>query len=248
MDGKREIRVACEGVCPRCTEGPHPKTLVVGLSRGVLLFGGPGKSMAGALATATLTCPNTALPFEVTLNVPAMAGERVAYVRVLDASDVNAEEPIPESSETTTEIPEPATIRTMVEAVAGEREPDWRVGELADWRKGSAEQARDAAGKLLAAGTAAIGAYFAILKVVAGDAVHGFHLAIAVLPAIGYLVVCVLAVTALRPVLVRIWTPDELERFIDDRLKQLNLLISAAVLVFVLSTGLAVVAFAVTLR
>jgi hypothetical protein len=222
--------------------------LVVGLSPGVLLFGGSGKSVAGALATATLTCPNTALTFEVTLDVPAMAGERVAYVRALEASDGNGEEPIPEWSETTTGIPQAATVPTMIEAVAGEREPDWRVGELADWRKGSAEQARDAAGKLLAAGTAAIGAYFAILKVVAGDSVHGFRLAIAILPAIGYLVVCVLAATALRPVLVRIWSPDEFEQFREHRLKQLNLLISAAVIVFVLSTGLAVVAFALTLR
>jgi hypothetical protein len=132
-------------------------------------------------------------------------------------------------------------------AVGRPQGENWLADELADWRKGSADQARDAAAKLLAAGTAAVGAYFAILKVVAGDAIGGSDRVIAILPAVGYLLVCVLAAVALRPVLVRVWGPDDFERFREGRLRQLNALIAVSVAVFVLSTALAVVAYIVTL-
>lgn len=135
--------------CPRCVAGPHHVELIAKFARGTLIFGGPGKASVGALATATVTCPNTGEGFEVTVEVPLAAGERVDSVMVAAPEEVT---PVGNAG---------------VAAAPNGSPVDWRADELADWRKGSASQGRDVAAKLLAAGTAAVGAYFAILRVVA---------------------------------------------------------------------------------
>lgn len=56
-----------------------------------------------------------------------------------------------------------------------------------------------------------------------------------------------LAAVALLPVLIRVWDPDDFERFRESRLKRLSKLVTASVSVFVLSTVLALVAYAVLL-
>jgi hypothetical protein len=218
MAGEREVIVPYEAACPRCAAGPHAVEVIATLSRGTLLFGGPGDQDTTLGATATVTCPTTGLPFDVTVSVPARAGEHVQSARVQDAT---AAAPPAAASE------------------------DWRAADLAEWRKTSATQARDAAGKLLAAGTAAVGAYFTILKFVGGDAVDGWSRVLASLPAIGYLAVCALAAAALRPVLVRVYGPDDFEQVRETLLVQLNRYLTAGVAVFVAATVLAVVAYLV---
>ena len=217
--------------CPRCPAGPHKVVLVAKVARGTLLFGGPGKPLASAMATATVRCPTTGKPFEVTVEVPVDVGERVDSVSVV-APEAAAAAPVAEVAAA------PVSVDTPM---------DWRPDELAEWRKGSANQGRDAAAKLLAAGTAAVAAYFAILKVVAHDPIAGAERTLAIAPAVGYLLATVLAAVALRPVLIRVFDPDDFERFREDRLKRLSALITGSVSVFVLSTVLAVIAYAVLL-
>jgi hypothetical protein len=224
MDGDREVTITHEAACPRCAAGPHTVRLAAVLSRGTLLFGGENAS-AAATATATLTCPETGAPFEVTVRVPAAAGERVTSLRVVEADDADS----------------PVSVRAAQSAAP----EDWRAGDMADWRKAAAAPARDAAAKLLGAGTAAVGAYFAVLEYVGGDDVAGWRRVVSVFPAIGYLAVCVLAAAALRPVLMRVYGPDDFERFREERLVRLNRLLVAAVITFVTATALAAFAFVV---
>jgi hypothetical protein len=116
---------------------------------------------------------------------------------------------------------------------------------MAEWRRSSAAQAREAAGKLLGAGTAAVGAHFTILKFVGGETVNGYELVGAVLPAIAYAVVCVLAAVALRPVLMRVFGADDFERLREGLLTRLNRLLGFGVGFFVAGTALAIVAYVV---
>jgi hypothetical protein len=211
----RDVTVPYEAPCPHCSDGPHRVELVARVSRGTLLFGGPPRSSAAARATASVTCPTTGEPFQVTVEVPVGGDERVTDVRV--AADTS-----------------PAPPRE-----------DWRLEDMAEWRKASGEQARDAAAKLLAAGTASVGAYFAILKYVGGEEVDGWRRVLSVFPAVGYLAVCVLAAAALRPVLMRVYGPDDFERLREARLSGLNRMLAAAVIIFVAATAVAGLAFVV---
>jgi hypothetical protein len=234
VDGEREVTLPYEAACPRCLDGPHHIELVAVLSRGTLLFGGPGRSSATTTATATLICPTTGAPFEVTVKVPVDADERVQSVRVVEGDDTDWSAGSPAASAST------ASDRATTTPVSPE---DWRVGDMAEWRKASATQARDAAAKLLAAGTAAVSAYFAILKYVGGEHVDGWRRVVSVLPSIGYVTVCVLAAVALRPVLMRVYGPDDFERLREERLSQLNRLLGATVVIFVVATALAAFAY-----
>lgn len=227
MGDEREVVVEYGGDCPRCAEGPHPVELVAGLSRGTLLFGGPGDSSTTLMATAPVVCPTTGEPYSVTVSVPARASERVQSVRVAGGSVAGADD------------------RTAVAEAPPPETPDWRETDMADWRKTSVAQARDAASKLLGGATAAVGAYVTILKYIGGETVTGYKLAVAVVPAVAYAIVGVLAAIALRPVLMRVYGPDDFERRREAHLARLNRLLGYGVGIFAAGTGLAVVAYVV---
>lgn len=230
----REVRVAQEVACPRCQAGPHEVEILAVVSAGTLYFGGPGQSPATQAVAATVVCPTTGERFDTTVSVPVKSNERVMSARVVgEGADGDAE--AGRSPGSVVAPPEPQVVPAAPE--------DSRYAELLEAGKASADRARDAAGKLLAAGTAAVGAYVAILKLIAGDTIGSSDRVVAILPPIGYLVVCVLAGVALRPVLTRVWTLEEFERERERRLESLNQLLIAAVAVFILATALAVVAY-----
>lgn len=193
--------------------------MITKVVRGTLLFGGPGKASASSIATTTLTCPTTGQPFEVTFEVPVSEGERVDSVAVAVSETAW---PAPVASDEVAPIPESVASHGPT-PVASETPADWRAGELTEWLKNSANQGREAAAKLVVAGTAAVGAYFAILKVVAGEQIPTGDRALAIAPAVGYLVSTVLATLALLPALVRVFHLDDFERFREHRLKRLSL-------------------------
>jgi hypothetical protein len=81
---RREVSVEYDGPCLRCTAGPHPAQLIAVLEQGTLLFGGPGDSTTTLMVTVSLVCPTTGESYEVTVSVPANAGERVLSARVAE--------------------------------------------------------------------------------------------------------------------------------------------------------------------
>jgi hypothetical protein len=240
----REVRVTAAAACPRCDAGPHQVVLAAKVTRGTLLFGGPDRPPTVALATVTVRCPTTGKPFELTVDVPVNADERVESASVESASVESASA---ESAGVESVGVQSAAAPSSNEPVAVVAALDWRADEFAQWRKDSASTGRSAAEKLLAAGTAAVAAYFAVLKVVAGDPVGGADRALAISPAVGYLLTTVLAAVALRPSIRRVYDLDSFERLREARLKRMSGLISASVSVFVLSTVLAVIAWSVLL-
>ena len=202
------------------------------------------------MASTTMSCPATGQPFEVTVEVPVETGERVdrASLGGSPAAAGQADSAGSPAEPAARALAPPGSVAgPAVNPTPDGAEADWRPGEFAEWRKNSITVARDTAAKLLGAGTAAIGAYFAILKVVAGESVAGGNRVLAIAPAFAYLLATVLAAVALLPVLRRVFDPEEFERFREDRLKRLNALLAASVSVFVLGTALAAIAYAVLL-
>lgn len=239
---EREVALHVEAACPRCGSGPHPVDLVARLVPGTLLFAGKQPAAATLLGVASLTCPVTDRPYEVSVRVPGEAGERL---RSLTAAPATAEDdggsahqapPVvgpasPEAAHPGATVTSTAAAEATASAATAAPSPPAH-DDVADLRRTSAGQARDAAGKLLGAGTAAIAAYFTILKFVAGDQLDGWRQAVAVVPALGYAAVTVLAAVAARPLLLSVGDARDLETQRDALLRRLDRLLRAAVAVF----------------
>lgn len=216
-------------MCPRCEAGPHSYDLSVQLGRATLVFAGADRTPTTLLASTDVLCPTAGERYAVTVEVEALAGERVESVSLVDTETTGGATSEPATSATGTS-PSDAPI------------PAGQVGEL---RRASLNQARDAAGKMLGAGTTAIAAYFTILKFVAGDHLSGGELVVAILPAVGYAAVTVLAAAAVRPVLLRVGDDDDLAAKQDELLVRLDRLLRAGVGVFAASTVLSAIAYLV---
>jgi hypothetical protein len=217
--------------CPRCPEGPHHVELIAAVSHGTLLFGGPGGEV-GMTGTVTLQCPTTGEQFEASVRVPLRANERLDRIRLAQSGEVRAE-----SAVATTSAGESTNGNSISGPASG-----LASAEITDWRKGSATTGRDVASKLVVAGTAAVGAYFSVLKYIGGDGVTGWRLVASLLPVAGYLAVTVLSILVLRPMIRRIYGLDDFERFVDSVLHRQYRLLSSAASIFVVSTILAAAA------
>lgn len=218
-----ELTFECDVPCPHCERGPHRVPLTAEVSRGAPVFRGSRP----ATTTVTVTCPVKQLPVDLAVAVPVAQGERVLAVRVDDQSSARPAGPAPAGLD-------PGDRPADAE--------DWRDDVLRAWREDSAALGRETAGKFLAAGTAAVGAYLALLRFVAGESLSGWLLALTVLPAVGYLAVTVLSALVLRPLLVRVHTPDEFERYLERVLRRQSRLLTAVVVVFLASTAAATAA------
>jgi hypothetical protein len=228
-----DVPIQCR-VCPRV----HVVHGVAELLRQPISFGGAPRDTSVTTTAGwagPVTCPDTHLPFEAELSIPAEFNESVHGFRIESVTDAAGDgdgvPPVPPTTPTA-DVPDTAPPA------------DWIDDELKEWRQTTVATQRTYATTMLTASSGAVAVYFAVLQYLGWEKANfGTGLVILTI-APPVLLFCATAAfaLALRPSLTFL-TRSEYAEFRARRVEQMHRRSTIGTLLYAIALAMAVIVF-----